>query len=212
MGRLSLEEVVALIDDRSKAVSVIRLGDGESGMFASLAANQTFWPLTSPAWRYRYLMDLPWKPIAEALLDAVSRATVVGTPDIGDKTCASFEGIVHGDTCLNNLNRTLFDHFRGVLRQWFKKRRVGIFYHDTIMARRRYADILGVMPDDFTAQRAMFMHVHPFRGDIEKATKWQQERGVDLALVSGGPAGKNLCVKLAHIGCDAMDVGQALDR
>lgn len=214
MSRLSLEEVVKLIDDCSKAVSVIRLGDGEAGLFSSLATGALMWPLTSASWRYRYLMDKPFNPIAESLLASVGKATVVGTPDPADKTCRDFKTIIKEGqhTCSNNLNRTLFEHHRDVLRRWFKTRRVGIFYHDTIMARRRYADILGVPVGDFAAQGRMFPYVYPFRSVIEPAMDWQQATGIDLALVSGGPAGKVLCVKLAQQGIDALDVGQAIDR
>lgn len=216
MSRLSLEQVVELIDDRSQAVSVIRLGDGEAGLIESWKKASAMWPVTSESWRYRYLMDMPWKPIAQSLIAAVSLATVVGTPDAADKTCCNFREILNEDvgqhTCSNNLNRTLFETRPLILKHWFKTRRVGIFYHDKIMARRRYADIIGLPPGDFTAQRAMFAYVHSFRGNVEQAMNWQQEKGVDLALVSGGPAGKILCVKLAQNGIDALDVGQAIDR
>ncbi len=218
MSRISLKEVVALIDDRTQAVSVIRLGDGEAGLLESHQKSEAMWPLTNAAWRYRYLMDMEWKAIAKWLVTSIPSATVVGTPDPADKTCRDFkdimkpDGVTQQNTCSNNLNRTLFEHHRDVLRRWFKTRRVGIFYHDTIMARRRYADILGVPPGDFTAQRQMFPHVFPFRSVIEPAMNWQQENGINLALVSGGPAGKVLCVKLAQNGIDALDVGQAIDR
>ena len=214
MSRLSLKEVVKLIDDRSKAVSVVRLGDGEAGLLDSLEKGEPKWPLTSASWRYRYLMDRPWEPIAQSLLAAVSLATVVGTPDAGDATCRNFKSIMASGrhTCSNNLNRTLFEKYPMYLRRWFKARRVGIFYHDTIMARRRYADILGLPTGDFAAQGKMFPYVYPFRSVIEPAMNWQQATGIDLALVSGGPAGKVLCVKLAQNGIDALDVGQAIDR
>ncbi len=214
MGRLNLDEVVELIDDRSKAVSVIRLGDGESGLLRSHKTGEAQWPLTNAAWRYRYRMNMDWKAIAKMLVMSIPSATVVGTPDSADKTCRDFSDIVdiRQLRCSNNLNRTLFDHHQDVLLRWFKTRRVGIFYHDTIMARRRYADILNLPPGDFSAQKKMFPHVYPFRSVIEPAEKWAAISEIDLALVSGGPAGKVLCVNLAVLGIDALDVGQAIDR
>ncbi len=214
MARLSATKLFELIDDRSKTVSIIRLGDGEAGLLRSLKEGLPLWPVTSAAWRYRYLMDQPWQPIAKALRGSISAANVVGTPDPGDKTCSDFREYTQTwqETCSNNVNRIIMSEHCDVLRSWLTTRRVGIFYHDTIMARRRYAAILEIGGGSLNIVLRMIQHVCSFRGDIPLALDWSLHTDIDLALVSGGPMGKTLCVKLAQNGIDALDMGQALDR
>lgn len=208
MGRLTAEQVCDLVDDRSKAVSMVRLADGEAGLFESVRQSKPVWPVTSDAWCYRYLMGQDWKETGKALLNALQYATVVGTPDVGDNT-ANFGKIVKDwdQTCSNALGQQLVTKHIVRVKAWFKGRKVGVFFHDKILGRRRWAHLLGMT----SLKEAKNMLVYPFRGYRDRALRCAAQ-GIDLALVSGGPAGKILCVELQQMGIDALDIGQAIER
>jgi hypothetical protein len=193
--------------------SMIRISDGECGLFESVRRGRPVRYVNHEGWLNKFLPTRNWKEVGEALLKAIPVADFIGLPRFNAMTSNPSYALyrelpLHGiDLHTLRLTDSWANHAirykEGVIKSLCNKYNIGVLYHDINHAKALFED--RYKAKDFVA----FQYNKTINDDqiLDEVLK----SGRQLVFLSGGPRGKILNTRMAQNGLVTYDFGQSIE-